>query len=191
MKILSSLETKKFIVSRSYGYGLARNDAAKFFGKKGLMVQFNDDLVLSPDIWNYLNSYQRGEFGFMVVDEWVCSRVFVIHLEDFWRIGGCDENIKYAFEDGDFYIRATQQGLRFKPIPSKLAKHISHPHSWWTMKNIAQIDFEWSQLFVKYKRKAKRNMFAFYFRPFHWKVLIQHFILKVIFTIYWIIRGTN
>ena len=176
-------------ISRVFGFGPARNYGAKHYGNSGLMVQFNDDLVLNPRIWGFIQAFKRGEFGLQIVDEWVCSRVFVIHLEDYWKVGGCMENIKFAFEDGDFYLRALQAGLRFRRIPSNLAIHIPHQHSWMSMKNIAKIDSEWSRLFVKYKRNAKRNMFAFFIRPFHWKVVFQHFVLKVFFTNYWLLRG--
>jgi hypothetical protein len=194
MTILETLNqpaNSSLVVSRAFGFGPARNFGAKLLGDSGLMVQFNDDLVLSPKIWDFIFSLKKGEFAFQVVDEWVCSRVFVIHLEDYWRIGGCDDNIKFAFEDGDFYLRAIKTGLHFKRVPDELAVHIPHLHSWMRMQNIAQIDYEWSKLFVKYKRQAKRNMFAFFIRPFHWKVIFQHFILKVAFTIYWIIKGAK
>src|SRR3990170_8549332 len=85
-------------IARRFGYGPARNQGAEHFGTEGLMVQLNDDLALSPDLWNYARTYRQGEFGFQVVNEWVCSRVFIIHLEDYWKIGGCDNSIKFAFE---------------------------------------------------------------------------------------------
>jgi GT2 family glycosyltransferase len=189
LKTLRQPVGSSLVVSRAFGFGLARNDGAKLLGNHGLMVQFNDDLVLSPKIWDFVFSVKHGEFAFQVVDEWVCSRVFVVHLEDYWGVGGCDENIKFAFEDGDFYLRAVKAGLKFKRVPDSLAVHIPHEHCWMRMKNIAQVDWEWSRLFVKYKRQAKRNMFGFFIRPFHWHVVFQHFVLKVSFTVYWIIRG--
>ena len=191
MATLKTLNQPKFsslIITRAFGFGKARNEGAVLSGK-GLMVQLNDDLVLNPNLWEFAESFKRGEFGFQVVGEWVCSRVFIINLEDYWRIGGCDSNIKFAFEDGDFYIRALKAGLKFRRVPDDLAVHIPHEHSWMSMKNIAQIDWEWSRLFVKHKRQAKRNMVAFFFRPFHWRVIFQHFVLKTCFTIFWIIRG--
>jgi hypothetical protein len=191
LKTLKLPSGAHLVVSRAFGFGSARNEGAKVLGKTGLMVQFNDDLILSPEIWDFIFSLKIGEFALQVVNEWVCSRVFIIHLEDYWSIGGCDDSIKYAFEDGDFYLRAVKAGLRFRRVPDSLAQHIPHLHSWMKTKNMAKIDWEWTRLFVKYKRQAKHNMFAFYIRPFHWKVVFQHFVLKVSFTVYWIIKGAK
>lgn len=191
LETLSCSQPHNLVFCRSLGYGKARNDAAKTFGSTGLMIQLNDDLVLSPKLWSFALKIKRGEFGFQIVNEWVCSRVFIIHLEDYWKIGGCDNTIKYAFEDGDFYLRAIKKGLIFHSIPTELAQHIPHKHAFTYMKNIAKIDYEWTKLFVKYKRNVQHNMFRFFINPFDYRVLFQHFVLKVTFVIYWLIHGVN
>jgi|WetSurMetagenome_2_1015567.scaffolds.fasta_scaffold20175_6 hypothetical protein len=176
---------------RTFGYGKARNVAASKFGSSGLMVQFNDDLVLSQKIWNQINSLKHGEFILTHDGEHLCSRVLAIHLEDYWKINGCDESIKYCFEDGDFAYRAQQAGLKLKVLSPDFAKHIPHKHSFYNPKRIVPISWEFCKMYVKYKRNFDKNPLNFFF-PFHdYKVVVQHLILRVTFTIIWIIKGVN
>ena len=182
-----------FFVSRAVGFGKARNVGAIMSGKNGLMVQFNDDLILSSAIWAFLLTLKPGEFAFQIdrsCGTHVCSRVFAIYLEDFWKVGGFDSNLKYFFEDGDFYHRAILHGLRFREVPETLAIHIPHAHAFYKPKKWLATESEFCMLFVKYNQ----NLISFsrldrFFVPFRdYRVAIQHFILRIIFLNYWLLR---
>jgi hypothetical protein len=192
---VKTLETLKcpvphrLIFCRTRGYGKARNTAAAVFGGYGLMVQFNDDLVLSPQIWRHILSLKRGEFMLTREGEHLCSRVFAVHLEDYWNVHGCDSKIKYVFEDGDFAFRAQKFGLKLKVLSPDFAKHIPHVHAFYKSKYIVPITWESCRLYVKYKRSFTDNPLRFFF-PFHdYRVILQHFTLRSMFMIAWIIRG--
>jgi hypothetical protein len=173
---------------RTLGYGKARNVVAKKFGS-GLMVQFNDDLVLSPNIWNVILQLKHGEFILTHEGNNLCSRVFAIHVEDFWKVNGCDESIKYCFEDGDFAFRAQQYGLKLKVLSPDFAKHIPHKHAFYNPKRIVPISWEFCQMYVKYKRTFTDDPLRFFF-PFHdYRVVLKHLLLRTTFTIIWIIKG--
>jgi hypothetical protein len=155
------------------------------------MVQFNDDLVISPKIWAVLSNLKMNEFILTHDGEHLCSRVFAIHLEDYWRISGCDEKIQYCFEDGDFAYRAQQAGLKLKVLSPDFAKHIPHPHAFYNPKRIVPITSEFCYMYVKYGRHFDRNPLNFYV-PFHdYKVVLKHLSLRIVFTVAWIIKGVN
>ncbi len=182
----------RLIVCGAAGFGNARNVAAKVFGGSGLMVQFNDDLVLSSKIWDWLCGLERGEFAFQCVDGRACSRVFAIWLEDYWRVGGFDSSLKYYFEDGDFYQRAIDAGLRFRRVPNSLARHIPHVHALYNPKmcQMAKIDNEVARVFVTHKRHAF-DRFNRFFVPFRdYRVVVQHLVLRSVFLVYWIWIGS-
>jgi hypothetical protein len=189
LKTLRCPVPHKIVYCRTYGYGKARNTVTKTFGPKGLMVHFNDDLIVSSKIWHYILSLKRGEFILTHDGEHLCSRVFAIHIEDYWLIDGCDEKIKYCFEDGDFAYRAQQQGLKLKVLSPDFTKHIPHPHAFYNPKKIVPITWEFCHMYVKYKRSFDRNPLNFYL-PFHdYKVVFKHLSLRLMFTIIWIIKG--
>ena len=155
------------------------------------MVQFNDDLIISQKIWDHILNLKPSEFILTHDGEHLCSRIFAIHLQDFWQVGGCDETIKYCFEDGDFAYRAQQQGLQLKVLSPDFAKHIPHPHAFYNPKKIIPITWEFCKMYVKYKRNFDLNPINFYF-PFHdYKVALKHLTLRVAFTVAWIIKGAN
>lgn len=180
----------RLILCRARGFGAARNVAAKAFGDKGLMVMFNDDLVLSPKIWDFIVSVKRGEYAMQVEGPHVCSRVLVVHLEDYWSIGGCDESLRYYFEDGDFHIRAQKQGLKLRVVPAEYAKHIPHRHA--LLKPNLYVASEVARLMVKYQREL--DSFSRYFVPFRYglkgiSVVVVHFLLRVAALDYWLLRS--
>lgn len=178
----------KLSFCRTLGYGKARNTVAKKFGSSGLMVHFNDDLILSPQIWKQILNLKRGEFILTREGKHLCSRVFAVYLEDFWKVNGCDENIKYVFEDGDFAYRAQQAGLKLKVLSPEFAKHIPHIHSFYKSKKIVPISWESCKMYVKYKRNFDSDPLRF-FIPFRdYRVVLQHLLLRVTFTIVWIVR---
>ncbi len=185
-------------ISKVFGFGNARNYGARHFGDSGLMIQLNDDLELSPDLLDFAQTIKRGEFAFQLVRSNVgdqpCSRVFIIHLEDYWKVGGCDASLKYFFEDGDFYHRATQQGLHFRIVPDNLAIHIPHQHAFYkpNMRKLVSIEAEVCRVFVKYGSNVVRfRHIDRFFVPFRdYRVVLQHLVLRVTFTIYFITKKT-
>lgn len=187
----------KLVLCRAFGFGTARNTGALGLDNN-LVVQLNDDLVLSPMLWQFAMTINDGEFAFQVVtnnkgEGQPCSRVFIIHKKDYWRVGGCDNSLKYFFEDGDFYDRAIAAGLKFKAAPDSLAVHIPHVHAFYNppMAKLARIESEVCRVFVKHKRKVTSDFVGF-FVPFRdYRVVLQHFILRVLFMVYWIIRDVD
>jgi GT2 family glycosyltransferase len=113
------------VISNKAGLGFARNYGAGK-AKSDLLLFLDDDIVLDPDIATHVNSVELGEFGMTFLDGFPCTRVLAVHKDDFWSIGGFDKQIRYTGEDRDFYVRAIQAGLRFKPIPISLVHHVPH-----------------------------------------------------------------
>jgi hypothetical protein len=155
----------------------------------------NDDLVISPELWRYVLSLKRGEFGLQVIHntksgDQPCSRVFAIYGSDYWRVGGCDNSLKYFFEDGEFYIRALEAGLQFRRVPNECAVHIPHRHAFYDNKaRVFAVTSEVCHVFVKYKRRVSCDFVGF-FVPFRdYRVVVQHLVLRIGFMVYWIIRG--
>ncbi len=177
------------VVSREVGLSRARN-----FGVKQavypLVVMVDDDVTLSAEGWRWLVDLRRGEFALAKVGEHLSSRVFAVWREDFWRVGGFDEELKYVFEDGDFAIRAERAGLKLKIMPINFFIHHEHRRGF-RFRNLAALDFEYTKILVKYKRQVFSNLFEFFWRPFDWRIKFQDFSFKVIFMVYWIIRGTD
>jgi hypothetical protein len=192
LKTLNCPYPHRLIFCRAKGFGNARNVAATYFGSsKDVMVQFNDDLVISPKIWKHILELKHGEFILSREGEHLCSRIFAIHLNDYWSVGGCDGNITYCFEDGDFAYRAQKKHLRLKVLSPKFAKHIVHPHAFYNPKRIVPITWEFCKMYVKYTRHFDKNPLHFYF-PFHdYKVALKHLILRLVFTVIWIIKGVK
>jgi glycosyltransferase involved in cell wall biosynthesis len=114
------------VISNKAGLGFARNYGASK-AKNDLLLFLDDDIILDPEIATYINSVRHGEFGMTFLDGFPCTRVLAVHKDDFWSIGGFDKQIRYTGEDRDFYVRALQAGLRYKPIPISLVQHIPHP----------------------------------------------------------------
>lgn len=185
----------RLIISHAVGWGKARNAGAKASGQTGLMVQLNDDLQISPELWKFVLTVKQGEFAFQIYNEGgfsvPCSRVFIIHLEDFWRIGGCDSKLKYYFEDGEFYHRAIANGLKFRCVPTELATHTPHRHAFYNPRNWLQVEAEAAKVYVRFGQAfiPFRHISGFFF-PFHdYRVAPQHFTLRVLFMVYYIIKG--
>ena len=123
----------ELIVDRSQGLGLARNNGARK-AKNDLIVFVDDDVHLNPLVWQYVLATKEGEVALPLIDFYgkthgcyANSRVVAIHKGDFLQLGGFDETLKYLGEDRDFYYRAVFHGLKFRPIPFELIKHINHP----------------------------------------------------------------
>jgi glycosyltransferase involved in cell wall biosynthesis len=113
------------IVSKVSGLGRCRNYGVRK-AQHDFIVMFDDDIVVSPEIWHHVLNVKRGEFAMAFLSGFPCSRVVAVHAEDFWRIGGFDESIKFTGEDRDFYVRALEAGLRFKLVPLSLVYHVPH-----------------------------------------------------------------
>jgi hypothetical protein len=197
IKTLQTLEypINKIYFARKKGFGAARNEAAQYFNC-GLMLQLNDDLIINSEVLlHFAESIQMGEFAFQLAHESTgdrpCSRVFIIHVEDLARIGGFDNSLQYYFEDGEFFYRALNYGLKFRQVPDEAALHINHVHAFYRPKNWVASEAEICRLFVLYDQKLClfENVDRF-FVPFRdYRVVLQHFILRVVFLVYYILRG--
>ena len=74
-----------------------------------------------------------------------------IHSEDFWRIGGFDESIKFIGEDAVFYIEAIQHRLKFSEIPREMVVHKHHERRGMHNKRVAiNMILETCRNFAKY-----------------------------------------
>jgi glycosyltransferase involved in cell wall biosynthesis len=177
-------------IIRESGLGYAR-DVGVSYAKSNLVVMLDDDLVIKPKLWNLLLNIQPREFFMCHEGEHLSSRIFAIHRDDYNRAGGFDPSIKYMFEDGDFAIRAQKAGLKLKVIPSHLYGHVAHKRRVDDINRMARMNFEYSQMLVKYKRHVFRNLFEFFWRPFDWRVKLQDLTTKIVFTVYWIMKGAN
>jgi hypothetical protein len=190
LQTLHCVVPHKIVFCRAKGFANARNKA---ISKEGLNVQLNDDLVLSPGLWQFTSTVKRGEFAFQLAHEETgdrpCSRVFIIHQEDFSYVGGFNEKLKYFFEDGDFYYRALAKGLKFRVIPDDVALHISHKHAFYTAK--LAVESEAAKVYVMYGQRMMPfkyvDRFFIPFRDYH--VALQHLVLRVLFMVYWITRS--
>jgi GT2 family glycosyltransferase len=151
------------------------------------MIQMDDDLIVDEAFWNWLNLLKPNEFALCKVGEHLSSRIFAIHLSDFWHIGGMNPNLKFVFEDSEFALRAQRLGLKLRIIPSKFYVHINHPRR--RYHNLPAFNWEYCHMFVKYKRHVIRNLFEFFWRPFDWRIKLQDLVTKIPFTIYWIVRN--
>lgn len=117
----------QLILSKKFGLGFARNWGAKQ-AKNDLLVFLDDDLELRDGIWNEILATKKNEFRMTKFADLPCTRVLAIHTEDFWKIGGFDESVKYTGEDRIFYLNALDNGLKFTEIPhSKFVLHKEHP----------------------------------------------------------------
>lgn len=141
----------QLILSRKFGLGYARNHGARQ-AEHDLLVFLDDDLILKQEIWELILTTCKGEFR-MARDkssDLPCSRAMAIHAEDFWRIGGFDESIKFTGEDRIFYIEAVQHGLKFSEIPMKFVVHKHHEPRWHNARGAIIMIFESCQNFAKY-----------------------------------------
>lgn len=115
----------EIIISKKRGLGFARNWGAKQ-AKNDLLVFLDDDIRLKDEIWQGILSTRIGEFKMILDEGFPISRVVVIHKEDFRRVGGFDQRIRFTSEDRDFYVRALMAGMRFEKIPINLTIHQPH-----------------------------------------------------------------
>jgi glycosyltransferase involved in cell wall biosynthesis len=176
------------IVRRDSGIAFARNQGARA-ATLGLMVQLDDDLTLKPEIWSFIRSVKPGEFAMCYVTRHVATRVFIIHLDDFWQLGGFDEAIRYVWEDGEFYMRAVKAGLRFRLVPPNLYVHRDHTSVRMSSRLKAfKTGWEWCKFFARYNRWVEPNMFSFFLEP----VRKRHYrdaVFKFVCTFYWLTVG--
>ena len=192
LQTLQCPQPHRITLSRAKGFSNARN-AAITIG--GLNIQLNDDLILTPKLWEFAQTIKPGEFAFQLAHEATgdrpCSRVFMIYPEDFYIAQGFDKDLNYFFEDGDFYYRALSKGLKFRAVPDEAAIHIPHKHAFYKPKPKAE--FEAAKIYVKYGQLMMpfKHIDRF-FIPFRdYKVALQHFVLRTTFIIYWILKGVD
>lgn len=173
-------------VESSKGWGAARVNVMHR-ASCDLVVMINGDVQVKPELWNYVSKLKPGSFLMCREGEHVSSRIFAIHFSDYIKTGGFDPEIKYVFEDGDFYLRALNAGLKPMIIPSSLYSHVEHRHIVFDSRKAWKFDFEYCRMLVKYKRHVRRNLVWFFFQPFSLKRL-PNMAFRVFATIYWLFR---
>ena len=117
------------IINRDFGFGFARNQGARM-AKYDLLVYFDDDVSFGSEVWKYVEMIERGKFVMSLMNltgYWFANtRGFMILKDDFWKIGGFDENFAYGCEDRDFFLRAVDAGMKHIELPISLLKHKPH-----------------------------------------------------------------
>lgn len=150
-------ECFEVIISKTIGLGKARNEGAKK-AKGDVLVFFDDDLYIKPKIWEQIKKIKKGSF-IMVFDGIAhgstpepFTRTLVIYKDDFLKVGGFDESIKFSGEDREFFLETIKKGLKPYSIkPETSYVHKDHP--------------------IRFK---KSKYFAFMFMSEHAKVLVKH-----------------
>lgn len=174
----------ELIISKVAGVGAARA-AGVSAAKNDLIVMFDDDLIIKPSLWQLVLSLKRGQFILAHVGEHLSTRVFAIHRCDYDLVGGFDSKIKYIFEDGDFYLRALKNGLKCKVISTAFYFHPYHTPRTVNRWLLVRLAWEYSRLYVKYKRDLHNYPTDFFIRPLDYKVFLFHFPVKIFGIIYW------
>jgi len=191
------------IIEKSRGLGFARDLGAQK-SKGDLIVMFDDDLKLNPKIWDFILNLKGGEFALATKYHRVSSQVFAVHISDYAAVGGFDPEIRYVFEDGDFYLRALRMGLTCKIIPTKYYAHI--PHRLREQNRFLGIKYNWefTKFIVKYKRECiqspvgqkpenliTHDFFNYFIRPFDYRITPFQVVTKIIGLIYWVLHGVD
>jgi GT2 family glycosyltransferase len=174
----------ELLITHANGLGEARHNAI-IAAKNELVAMFDDDIIIYPQLWQHVQSLKSNEFLIAHVGEHISTRVFVIHKADYLKVGGFDPKIKYIFEDGDFYLRAQEAGLVPKIVPQSLYEHPYHPPRTQNRKTLIHLSWEYSRLYVKYKRNLHNYPTDFFIRPLDYKVFLFHFPIKIIGIIFW------
>jgi glycosyltransferase involved in cell wall biosynthesis len=180
------------IVSTKRGLGFARNFGASCC-TNSLMVQFDDDLEVEPEFWSWLQNLKSGEFAMATVDGVnPATRVFAVHLSDFFKVGGFNPNIKYIYEDWEFFRAAVKHGLRFKMVPNRLYIHIQHTNRN-EGRNKFKIHWESARIWAKYpaysgdffgRKNPLFNAMYFFFKPIR-GLDFKVFLVRFIGALYW------
>jgi len=143
-------------MSRKFGLGYARNWGVRQAHHEKICM-FDDDLWVSlQQLWIMLKQLQPNQFAMTFLGGFPCTRVMMIHQQDFWKIGGFDEHILFSGEDRDFYVRAKEAGLSFIQVPSSLISHIPHPRRTRNIHTAIRAIHENVALMVKYQRYWKQ-----------------------------------
>jgi glycosyltransferase involved in cell wall biosynthesis len=178
------------IVTNIRGLGRARHEAVKKANFE-LIVQFDDDLVIYPNLWKIILGLQQGEFIMAHVGEHVSTRVFAIHKSDYYRIGGFNPEIMYIFEDGDFYNRALQKSLKAKIVSSDFYSHIDHRPRIMNRWLLVRLSWEHTRFFIKYKKNVNIKLWYFFRTPFDWRIISFHVPVKIVAFFYWFLKGVE
>jgi len=120
------------IISREKGIGKARNLGA-IKANNEILVFFDDDLTLNSKLWDIIPKIKKGCF-FMAYGGFAhggtpepITKILIIHREDFFKIGGFNNEIKYSGEDREFFLKAIRKGLKPKFLSEKFYIHKDHP----------------------------------------------------------------
>ena len=190
---LNSLECcpvpHQLILSLEHGLGYARNYGAKQ-ARNSLLVFLDDDVILKKEIWNSILTTHEGEFKMTKYDDsnLPSSRIMAIHSEDFWRVGGFDESVKFNGEDKVFYLEAMCKGLKFKEIPTEYVTHVPHDR-WQNKRDAMNRILDTSRNFVRYgfNYKSPKAFFGFTANP---KMRLRSIVIRVFALLYYILKET-
>jgi hypothetical protein len=170
----------QLITTNVRGVGKARYVGA-LKAKHRLLVMFDDDLVISPVVWQQVLALKPGEFMLTRWGTHLSSRIFACYQTDYFRVGGFNPYIQFTFEDGDFAARAQQIGLKLKVLSPSLLIHCSHKHRGVAGPFGMNLGFwrEYAYFYVKYGRVFERNLFApFINLPHDYKVVFQNLVIR-------------
>lgn len=175
------------VIVKTKGWGLARHKGISA-SKHNLIVMLNADVEPHPSLWKAILKCKPNEFYMTRYGEGPCSQIFVIHRQDYEKIK-FNQSLKHIFEDGEFYVRATNFGLKCEIIPSSLYIHKPHYHDFlYNPRKSFFLDFEYSRMFAKYKYHVRRNLIHFFIQPWCIK-RIPNMITRLLATEYYIIKG--
>ena len=152
------------IFIRNFGIGQARSIGASA-AKGDLIVMIDSDLVVAPELWTWVLSLKKDTFAMTrnVERASYSSRVFAIHKDDYFKIGGFDSSLKYLWEDGEFALRASSLGFKVSPVPSRMYRHIEHQSRCQNRQSFIYFNWEYARLFVKFRRTIYPNLIMWFF----------------------------
>lgn len=167
------------VIKGVHGISKAGNECFKRV-KKGLVVLTGDDIIIKPEAWNYLLDVNPGEFSMLETGDFPINGVMSIHKKDFLKVGGFGECQKYSSSDREFFSNAVLKGLKYKPVPLNLVKHIKHPTRSKNIHNafrVTQNNMEFVfRYFARFPRYCFFHDFVNRFRRGQFRTLLLEFI---------------
>jgi hypothetical protein len=110
-----------------------------------------------------------------------------IHAEDFWKVGGFDESIKFNAEDRVFYIEAIQHGLKFTEIPIGFIIHEHHEPRAYNKRMAISMIAESCRLFAKYGFRYS-SLTGFFSRSFSKPMHLRSFLIRLLAFMYYALK---
>jgi glycosyltransferase involved in cell wall biosynthesis len=159
---IGRLKEHEIIICRHKGVSRARNKGANAATGEILCFLEDDILFEDKDVLNLLDLH-RPRTVITCHNTFpkrpMIGRIMVISKEDFNRVGGFEESIKFGGEGADFILRCLNYGLKWIPINSPVYKHISRPFS--LKIEIIRCFFE-TYVMLKWKQKFRHGLLKFW-----------------------------